>query len=228
MFAKANINIYIKEKIIQSNQNIGQKRKRPASEHLINENIPHPKLFVLGPEGEQIGVMTRAEALEKAAEMKMDLVLISINPKPIAKILDYGKFKYLRSKKKKEEKAKQSRTENRQIRLTPFIGDNDIKTKAKKAREFLLDGDFVKVSLKFKGREIQRPEFGHETLMKFYKEVEDISSIAKEPVLNGKFLDMFLQQDKKKIIQYNKLNKNKVVIKDEVKEDNNHEENEEE
>ncbi len=196
-----------KENIIQSNQNTN-KRKKPASEHLINENIPHPKLFVIGPEGEQIGVLTRAEALEKAAEMKMDLVLISIEPKPIAKILDYGKWKYLRSKKKKEEKAKQSKTENRQIRLTPFIGDNDLKTKARKAREFLLDGDFVKVSLKFKGREAQRPEFGHETLMKFYKEVEDISTIAKEPVMNGKFLDMFLQQDKKKIIQYNKTNKN--------------------
>lgn len=148
--------------------------------------------------------MSRTEALEKASEMKMDLVLISINPKPIAKILDYGKYKYQRSKKQKEEKAKQSRIENKQIRLTPFIGDNDIKVKAKKAREFLLNGDFVRVSLKFKGREIQRPEFGYETLKKFYKEVENISIIAKEPVLNGKFLDMFLQQDKKKIVQYNK------------------------
>ncbi|MBD5422912.1 MAG: translation initiation factor IF-3 [Mycoplasma sp.] len=171
---------------------------------MINENIPHPKLFVIGPDGEQIGVLTRADALQRASDMKMDLVLISVDPKPIAKILDYGKFKYLRSKRKKEEKAKQARVENHQIRLTPFIGDNDIKTKAKKAREFLLDGDIVKVSLKFKGREAQRPEFGHETLMKFYKEVEDISFISKEPILNGKFLDMFLQQDKKKIIQYNK------------------------
>ena len=173
---------------------------------MINENIPHPKLFVIGPEGEQIGVLTRAQALEKASEMGMDLVLISINPKPIAKILDYGKFKYMRSKKQKEEKAKQSRTENHQIRLTPFIGDNDIKVKAKKAREFLLDGGYVKVSLKFKGREAQRPELGHEALMKFYKEVEDVAMIAKEPVLNGKFLDMFLQQDKKKVQQYLKNN----------------------
>lgn len=140
----------------------------------------------------------------------MDLVLISISPKPIAKILDYGKFKYLRSKRKKEEKSKQTKIENHQIRLTPFIGDNDIKTKAKKAKEFLLDCDVVKVSLKFKGREAQRPEFGHETLMKFYREVEDIALISKEPVLNGKFLDMFLQQDKKKMVQYNKqLKENK-------------------
>lgn len=142
----------------------------------------------------------------------MDLVLISINPKPIAKILDYGKFKYLRSKRKKEEKQKQTKIENHQIRLTPFIGDNDIKTKAKKAKEFLLDGDVVKVSLKFKGREAQRPEFGRETLMKFYSEVEDIALISKEPTMIGKFMDMFLQQDKKKMIQYNKQLKEKNKI----------------
>lgn len=161
-------------------------------------------MFVIGPEGEQIGVLTKSQALQQAQEMRMDLVLISINPKPIAKILDYGKYKYSRSKKQKEERAKQSKTESHQIRLTPFIGINDIKTKAKKAREFLLDGDLVKVSLKFRGREAQRPEFGYDTLMNFYKEVEDIAIIAKEPILNGKFLDMFLQQDKKKVIQYNK------------------------
>lgn len=139
----------------------------------------------------------------------MDLVLISINPKPIAKILDYGKFKYNRKKKQKEEKIKQTRIENHQIRLTPLIGDHDIKVKAKKAREFVLNGDFVKVSLKFRGREFQRPELGYEALNKFYKELEDIASVAKEPSLNGKFLDMFLQQDKKKIIQLNKLNNKK-------------------
>lgn len=132
------------------------------------------------------------------------MVLVSVNPKPIAKILDYGKFKYDRKKKQKEEKSKQSRTENHQIRLTAMIGDNDIKIKAKKAREFLLSGDLVKVSLKFRGREASRPELGREVLDKFYKEVEDISQITKEPILNGRFLDMFLQQDKKKISQYNK------------------------
>lgn len=150
--------------------------------------------------------MTKQQALEKAQELKMDLVLISITPKPIVKILDYGKFKYDRKKKQKEDKAKQTRIENHQIRLTPLIGDNDIKIKAKKAREFLLNGDYVKISLKFRGREAQRPELGHEVLNKFYKEVEDIAMIAKEPILNGRFLDMFLQQDKKKINSSNKLN----------------------
>lgn len=163
---------------------------------------------MVGPDGEQLGVMTKSQALEKAQELKNDLVLISINPKPIVKILDYGKFKYDRKKKQKEDKAKQTRIENHQIRLTPLIGDNDIKIKAKKAREFLLNGDYVKISLKFRGREAQRPELGHDVLNKFFKEVEDIASIAKEATLNGRFLDMFLQQDKKKISSLNKLNKN--------------------
>lgn len=187
---------------------VDNKRKKPTAEHIINENIPYPKVFVVGPDGEQLGVMTKSQALEKAQELKNDLVLISINPKPIVKILDYGKFKYDRKKKQKEDKAKQTRIENHQIRLTPLIGDNDIKIKAKKAREFLLNGDYVKISLKFRGREAQRPELGHDVLNKFFKEVEDIASIAKEATLNGRFLDMFLQQDKKKISSLNKLNKN--------------------
>ncbi|MGL4252248.1 MAG: translation initiation factor IF-3 [Metamycoplasmataceae bacterium] len=188
---------------------------------MINENILFPKLFIIGVNGEKIGVMTREDALDSAQEQKLDLVLISTTPKPIARFMDYGRFKYDRKKKKKEEKQKQSRTENRQIRLTPLIGINDLKTKAKKAREFLLDGDIVKISLKFRGRESQRPELGYDTLNTFYKEVEDIAIITKEPFLtSGRFLDMFLQQDKKKVIQMNKENKNKN------KEVDNHAENE--
>ena len=159
--------------------------------------------------------MSREEALERAQNLKMDLVLISINPKPIARILDYGKFKYNRKKKQKEEKIKQSRVENRQIRLTPMIGINDIRIKAKKAREFILDGDFVKVSLKFRGREMQRPELGEQVLDQFFHEVEDIAMYAKPRQQNGRFLDMFLQQDKKKVIQYEKQLKNNQEQKQE-------------
>ena len=159
--------------------------------------------------------MSREDALERAKNLKMYLVLISINPKPIARILDYGKFKYNRKKKQKEEKIKQSRVENRQIRLTPMIGINDIRIKAKKAREFILDGDFVKVSLKFRGREMQRPELGEQVLDQFFHEVEDIAMYAKPRQQNGRFLDMFLQQDKKKVIQYEKQLKNSQEQKQE-------------
>jgi len=101
-------------------------RKKPRAEHLVNEAIPFSKVFVLSPEGEKIGVKTKKEALELAQEQNLDLVVISNNPKqPVVKILDYGKFKYDRKKKLKEAKANQAVTNNREVRLTPMIGDHD-------------------------------------------------------------------------------------------------------
>ncbi len=139
----------------------------------------------------------------------MDLVLIDIkNNKPIAKILDYGKFKYDKKKKQKAAKEKQSVTINREIRLTPLIGDHDLNTKAKKAREFILEGNRVKVSVKFRGRERARTELGEEILTKFYALVEDIAKISKEATLvNEKFLDIYIEKDKRKVDAIsNKLN----------------------
>lgn len=129
-----------------------------------------------------------------------DLVVISPNPKqPVAKILDYGKFKYERKKKRKDAKAKQSVTNNREVRLTPMIGDHDLQTKARKAREFLMAGDRLKVSLKFRGREMARKDLGYDKLKEFYGLLEDIAAIQKEPTLSGgRFLDMFLTRDKNK------------------------------
>ncbi len=138
-------------------------------------------------------------AVEEAKSKGFDLVVISPNPKqPVAKIIDYGKFKYERKKKRKEAKLNQSVTNNREVRLTPMIGDHDIKTKAKKAREFIMAGDRVKVSLKFRGREMARQELGHDTLKRFFAEVEDIAMISKAPQLNSRFLDMYIQRDGKK------------------------------
>ncbi|WP_308699422.1 translation initiation factor IF-3 [[Mycoplasma] gypis] len=167
----------------------------------MNEQIPYKKVFVIGADGEKLGVMDRNQAISVAKEEKKDLVLISIaDNKPIAKILDYGKFKYEKKKKNKLAKEKQSVTVNREVRLTAMIGDHDLQTKARKSREFLLNGDRVKVSLKFRGREATRPEIGEEVLMKFYQAVEDIAKISKEPTLvNDRFLDMYLERDKKKV-----------------------------
>ena len=155
---------------------------------------------MLDENGEKLGVLFKKDALEKAIEKKLDLVVISDNPKqPVAKILDYGKFKYNRSKKRKEVKAKQAVTNNREVRITPMIGEHDLMTKSRKAREFLLDGDRVKVSLKFRGREMARKELGYDKLNEFYETLEDIARMDKEPTLNGgRFLDMHLSRDKKK------------------------------
>ncbi|WP_373436486.1 translation initiation factor IF-3 [Metamycoplasma equirhinis] len=203
-----------KEEVIINNNNNTEnfasfQNKKPKSEHVINNAIPYDKVFLLDNNGEKIGVVTKKVAIEKAREENMDLVLIDIkNNKPIAKILDYGKFKYDKKKKQKAAKEKQSVTINREIRLTPLIGDHDLNTKAKKAREFILEGNRVKVSVKFRGRERARTELGEEILTKFYALVEDIAKISKEATLvNEKFLDIYIEKDKRKVDAIsNKLN----------------------
>ncbi|AZZ65804.1 translation initiation factor IF-3 [Metamycoplasma phocicerebrale] len=192
----------------QNNSHFANNQKGPKSEHIVNNAIPYKKVFVLGPNNEKIGVLSKAEALDKAAEYNMDLVLISIeNNKPITRILDYGKFKYDRKKKQKEVKEKQSVTINREIRLTPLIGDHDLETKARKTREFLLDGNRIKISVKFRGRERARIELGEEILKKFYALVEDVAKISKEATLvNERFLDMYIEKDKRKVEALNKQN----------------------
>ncbi|KKB26887.1 Translation initiation factor 3 [Mycoplasmopsis meleagridis] len=185
---------------------------------MINENIPFEKVFVIGENGEKIGVLKTNEAIEKAKEKKLDLVLISVEPKPIVRMLDYGKFKYERKKKEKAAKEKQTFVQNRQIRLTAMIGDNDLAVKAKKAREFLLDGDRIKVSLKFRGRELTRKELGEIKLKQFYDLVADIADITKEASLvNERFLDLYLQPNKTKIAKYKK--ENNIVDKSTAKKD---------
>lgn len=200
--------LFIKEGgVIINNQKIGddlnnnQTNRKPKSEHVINNAIPYKKVFVLGPSGEKIGVLTKEEALEKASEYNMDLVLIAIeNNKPIVRILDYGKFKYDKKKRQKEVKEKQAVTVNREIRLTPLIGDHDLRTKANKTREFILDGNRVKVSVKFRGRERARIELGEEILKKFFALIEDVAKISKEATLvNDRFLDMYVEKDKRKV-----------------------------
>lgn len=198
---------YFKEKVIQQNSNINS--KLPKAEHIVNERIPYNKVFVIDENGEKIGVMLKTEAIEKAKESNMDLVLIALdNNRPITRIMDYGKFKYDKKKKNKLNKEKQSQTTNREIRLTPLIGDHDLKTKAKKAREFILDNARVKVSVKFRGREKTRIELGTEILDKFFAMVEDVAKITKPAMMvNDKFLDMFIEKDSKKVKSFNNSNK---------------------
>ncbi|GAA8715361.1 translation initiation factor IF-3 [Helicobacter pylori] len=198
---------YFKEKVIQQNSNINS--KLPKAEHIVNERIPYNKVFVIDENGEKIGVMLKTDAIEKAKESNMDLVLIALdNNRPITRIMDYGKFKYDKKKKNKLNKEKQSQTTNREIRLTPLIGDHDLKTKAKKAREFILDNARVKVSVKFRGREKTRTELGTEILDKFFAMVEDVAKITKPAMMvNDKFLDMFIEKDSKKVKSFNNSNK---------------------
>ncbi|PAF54682.1 translation initiation factor IF-3 [Mycoplasmopsis agassizii] len=199
----------------QNNNSTIKKNRGPQKEAYLNKDIPFNKVFLISSDGEKLGVYERDKALELAREERKDLVLITTQPKPVVRILDYGKFKYDKKRREKELKEKQTVVKNHQIRLTPLIDENDLAIKARKAREFLLEGDRVKLSLKFRGRELSRQDIGHDTLKRFFALVEDVAKIDKEAALNaGRFLDMVIHPDKKKIAKYLKNNENAVKTKD--------------
>lgn len=140
-----------------------------------------------------LGVMSIDEAMSLAGEKKLDLVNISPNAKPpVCKILDYGKYRYELQKKEKEAKKKQKTTQVKEIRLSTFIEDHDIQVKAKTASKFLQDGDKVKVSLRFRGRERDYQARGMEVMNSFAACVSDVSVIEKKPLFEGRSLTMVL------------------------------------
>ncbi len=170
-----------------------QGRQRDQHVDFINERIRANKLLVIAPDGEKLGVISKQEALKKADEYELDLVLITDKGEvSVAKIVDYGKFKYERKKKETEAKKNQKQQELKEIRLRPNIGIHDIETKARNAKKFLEKGHKVKVSLSFRGREMANKDVGFETIKKFIEGLEDIAVIDKRPKLNGRFLDAIL------------------------------------
>ncbi|WP_374696595.1 translation initiation factor IF-3 [Spiroplasma endosymbiont of Polydrusus formosus] len=172
---------------------MNQPAKNNKNIEQVNYDIRAREVLIILDDGSKIGPLGRNEAIRIAKEKGLDLLLVSAtsNP-PIAKLVDYGKYKYEQKKKNKENKKNQHVTENKEMRLRTGIGDHDLEFKAKKVREFLLDRNRVKISLKFRGREVARPEYGKETLDKFFSYIDDLAKIEKEPQLNGLFLDMYI------------------------------------
>jgi len=164
-----------------------------SREAMINEEIRGKELRVIDTDGNQLGVMPREEAMRLAEEKKLDLVCISpkANP-PVCKILDYGKYKYELQKKEKEAKKKQKTTQVKEIRLSTFIEDHDIMVKAKTGAKFLKEGDKLKVSLRFRGREKDYVARGMEVMDKFAEAVSDVGDIDKKPNFEGRSLTMIL------------------------------------
>ena len=164
-----------------------------AGEAMINEEIRAKELRVIDTDGAQIGIMSRDEALAMSEEKKLDLVCISpkANP-PVCKILDYGKYKYELQKKEKEAKKKQKTTQVKEIRLSTFIEDHDIMVKAKTGSKFLKDGDKLKVSLRFRGREKDYVAKGMDVMNKFAEAVSDVGEMDKKPKFEGRSLTMIL------------------------------------
>ena len=155
----------------------------------INEDIRDREMRLIDADGQQLGIVSRKEALDLAIERKMDLVKIAPNAKPpVCKIMDYGKFKYEQAKKEKEAKKKQKTTTVKEVRLSLNIEANDMNTKANNAMKFLENGDKVKVTLRFKGRQMGHTEFGYNVINKFAEIIGESGSMERRPRIEGRSL----------------------------------------
>ena len=154
--------------------------------------------MVIGPQGEQLGVMLRREAIETAYDYNLDLLCVAANANPpVCKIVDYGKYRFEQKKKAKEAKRNQHVTEVKPIRLSPVIDVGDFNTKAKQARGWLTDGMKVKVDMRFRGRMMTRQEVGKKIMNDFIENLSDISQVEKEPKLEGNIMSVVISPKKK-------------------------------
>lgn len=164
-----------------------------TKENLINEEIKIPEVRLVSTDGEMLGVVKIAAALEMAHEKDLDLVLISpAAVPPVCKIMDYGKFCFEKEKRAKEAKKKQQVVDVKEIQLSCTIGDHDFQTKLNHAHRFLKNGDKVKVVVRFRGREMRHTDLGAEILQRFEKGCEGIGAAEKKAVLDGRNMTMFI------------------------------------
>ena len=164
---------------------------------MINEQIRDKEVRVIGEGGEQLGVMTPAEAMQLAKEANVDLVkIVPGAAPPVCKIVDYGKYKYELARKDKEAKKKQKVIDLKEVRLSPNIEENDLNTKMSAARKFLEKGNKVKVTLRFRGREMAHMDQSRHILTDFAQKLSDIAVIDKLPKLEGRSMMMFLSEKK--------------------------------
>ena len=167
------------------------------SDLFINEQIRDREVRVIGADGEQVGVMSSKEALALAREADLDLIKIAPTAKPpVCKIDDYGKYRYELARKEKEAKKKQKVIDVKEVRLSPNIEENDINTKATSARKFLAKGDRVKVTLRFRGREMAHVQSSKHILDDFAERLSDVAVVEKAPKLEGRSMTMFLAEKK--------------------------------
>ena len=162
---------------------------------MINEQIRDKEVRVIGEEGQQLGVMSPKDAMKLAREAEVDLVKIAPSAKPpVCKLVDYGKYKYELVRKEKEAKKKQRTIEVKEVRLSPNIDVNDLNTKCNSARNFIEKGDKVKVSLRFRGREMAHIDSSKHILEDFAEKLSDIAVVDKAPKLEGRSMTMFLTE----------------------------------
>ena len=162
---------------------------------MINEQIRDKEIRLIGEDGQQLGIMSSREAMKLAREAELDLVKIAPQAKPpVCKIIDYGKYRYEQARKEKEAKKKQMTIEVKEVRLSPNIDSNDLNTKIASARKFIEKGNKVKVTLRFRGREMAHVQSSRHILDEFAKALEDIALVDKPAKMEGRSMAMFLTE----------------------------------
>ncbi len=168
---------------------------REISDLMINEQIRDKEVRVIGSDGQQLGIMSAREAQKLATEAELDLVKIAPKAQPpVCKIIDYGKYRYEQARKEKEARKKQKTVEIKEVRLSPNIDTNDLNTKVNNARKFLSKGNKVKVTLRFRGREMAHVQQSKHILDDFAKLVEDLAVVEKPAKLEGRNMSMVLTE----------------------------------
>lgn len=164
-----------------------------AKDMMINDGIRARELRLISDSGEQLGVKTKAEALQMAEAANLDLVVVSPTAKPpVARIMDYGKYRFEQQKKQREARKNQKIINVKEVRLSPTIDSNDFNTKMRQARKFLEKGDKVKASIRFRGRAITHKQIGQDVLMRFADEIKDLADIEQKPKMEGRSMFLML------------------------------------
>lgn len=170
-----------------------------AKDMMVNDGIRARELRVIGSDGEQIGVKTKAEALQIAEAANLDLVVVSPNAKPpVARIMDHGKYRFDQQKREREARKNQKVVNIKEVRLSPSIDENDFQTKMRNARKFLEKGDKVKASIRFRGRAITHKEIGQKVLDRLASELSDVSSVESKPRMDGRSMFLMLAPTQEK------------------------------
>lgn len=160
---------------------------------LVNDGIRAREVRLIDQNGEQLGVKTRNEAIDIASRVNLDVVLVAPNAKPpVARIMDYGKYRFEQQKKDKETRKKQKVINVKEVRLSPTIDEHDFNTKLRNGRKFLEKGDKIKASIRFKGRAITHKEIGQRVLNRFAEECKDVSTIESRPKMDGRSMFLIL------------------------------------
>ena len=185
--------------LILDNRNAANnKNKGNQNKDLVNENVRFPEVLLIGPTGEQLGVMSSREAQFKANEYDLDLLCVAPNAKPpVCKIINYSKYRFEQQKKAKEAKKNQHVVEIKEVQLTPQIGGHDMETKARAATKFLEAGNKVKVGVRFRGRQMTHIEVGQEVMDKFIALLSDYANIEKPAAMEGRWMYAILAPKKK-------------------------------